>query len=380
MRTRTLPAGIERLALSLAFVLSGAGCTTAPAPAAPDGAPDVVEKLRATIAAEMARLGVPGVSAALVRGGAIAWSGAFGKADAASGAPVDEATLFPAASCSKPVAAFAALRLAERGGLDLDAPIEDVLKSWKPPPRPFFGSVTVRLILAHRAGLSIHGVPGYDRDDPNARSCREELAHTLEFLEEPGTRFRYSGGGFMILQVLLEDATGKAFNALMEEDVLRPLGMQASTFEPYREPYAARMARGHLRDGAPVPWRQTPGLAAAWLHTTPSDLARFMIAVYRTSRLGETHVVAPRTARTMVTPTGAAEGRYGAYTSLGFFLADTPAGRVVFHRGTNRGYQCGMWIFLASGDGLVVMTNSAKGEELCTAAYEAVCPEAAPRG
>ncbi|HAK96761.1 MAG TPA: hypothetical protein DCM87_17665 [Planctomycetes bacterium] len=75
-----------------------------------------------------------------------------------------------------------------------------------------------------------------------------------------------------------------------------------------------------------------------------------------------------------------AEGRCGAYTSRGFFLADTPAGRVVFHRGTNRGYQCGMWIFLASGDGLVVMTNSAKGEELCTAAYEAVCPEAAPRG
>jgi CubicO group peptidase (beta-lactamase class C family) len=342
-----------------------------PAPAA-----DPIETLKASVVREMAARAVPGAAAALIRGGAIAWSGCFGVAHAGSGTPVDATTLFPAASCSKAVAALAALRLAERGVLDLDAPIEELLTTWKPPERPFFGPVSVRLILAHRAGLSIHGVPGYDTGDPSARSCREELTHSLEFLDEPGTRFRYSGGGFMVLQVLLEDVTGRSFNALMEEDILRPLGMAASTFEPFRPPYEARMACGHHEDGAPVAWRQTPGLAAAWLHTTAPDLARFMIAVYRANRLGETNVIRPRTARMMLTPTGTAEGRYGALTSLGFFLADTPAGRVFFHRGSNRGYRCGMWMQLRTGDGLVVMTNGANGEALCTAAYEAVFPEA----
>jgi len=336
----------------------------------------LVERLKAAIASEMEARKVPGVSAALIRAGEIAWSGCFGKADAATGKPVDEMTLFPAASCSKPVAALAALRLAERGKLDLDAPIEEVLKTWTPPPRASFGPVTLRLILAHRAGLSIHGVPGYDKDDPKARDCREELTHALEFLDEPGTRFRYSGGGYMILQVALEDVTGKTFNSLMEEEILRPLGMEASTFEPYRAPYEDRMARGHYADGRGVEWRQTPGLAAAWLHTTPSDLARFLIAIYRSSRLGETKVIRPRTAQTMITPTGVAEGRYGAYTTLGFFISDTPLGRVVFHRGSNRGYRCGMWIFLASGDGLVAMTNSENGEDLCTSLYEATFPAA----
>ncbi|MBN1418786.1 MAG: serine hydrolase [Planctomycetes bacterium] len=336
----------------------------------------LVERLKTAIASEMEARKVPGVSAALIRAGEIAWSGGFGKADAATGAPVDERTLFPAASCSKPVAALAAMLLAERGTLDLDAPIEEVLKTWTPPCRPFFGPVTLRLILAHRAGLSIHGVPGYDKDDPEARTCREELTHSLEFLDEPGTGFRYSGGGFMILQVALEDVTGKTFNTLMEEEILRPLGMEASTFEPFRPPYEDHMACGHYADGRGVAWRVTPGLAAAWLHTTPSDLARFLIAVYRASRLGETNVIRPRTARTMITPTGAAEGRYGAYTSLAFFISDTPLGRVVFHRGSNRGYRCGMWIFLATGDGLVVMTNSENGTDLCSAVHDAVFPAA----
>ncbi len=214
--------------------------------AVPDSS-DLAQRLKATVAAEMEKLQVPGVSAALMRGGAIAWRGCFGTADPATGVPVDEETLFPACSCSKPVAAFAALRLAERGELDLDAPIEELLKSWKPPTRPFFGPVTVRLLLAHRAGLSIHGAPGYAKDDPQARTCREELAHTLRFLEEPGTRFRYSGGGFMVLQVILEDVSGKSFNALMETDV------RVRCYRIGRTSHRSAKMKSHRDDG----WTQT---------------------------------------------------------------------------------------------------------------------------
>ena len=113
--------------------------------------------------------------------------------------------------------------------------------------------------------------------------------------------------------------------------------MKSSTFEPYRQPFRARMAMGHHEDGRPVGWRVTGGLAAAWLHTTPSDLARFLIAVYRAGSLGAGTVVSPHTARLMLTSTGEATGRDGAHTSLGFFLADTALGRAVFHGGANRG-------------------------------------------
>jgi CubicO group peptidase (beta-lactamase class C family) len=276
------------------------------------------------------------------------------------------------------VAALGALKLAEQGKLDLDAPIEELATSWKPPRREFFAPVTTRLILAHRAGLSMHGVPSYARDDPAARGAREELSFRLKFLDEPGTRFRYSGGGFMILEVILEDLTATSFNTFMRQEILVPLKMQSSTFEPYHAPFAPHMAMGYYANGKPVGWRCTGGLAAAWLHTTPSDLARFCAAVYRAHRRGETNVITPRTARLMLTPTGEATEREGAFTSLGFFIADTPVGRVVFHEGSNRGYRCGMWIFLRTGNGLVVMTNSNNGRALCDDAYAAVFPGAAP--
>jgi len=339
----------------------------------------VAAALRKFIPDQMARLGVPGVSVALIKGGKCVWAEGFGLADKEKGKPVDTETLFPACSCSKPVTALAALRLSERGRLDLDSPIEDLLVSWKPPKRPFYAPVTVRLILAHRAGISMHGVPSYAKGDPKARNARQELASNVSFLQEPGIGFRYSGGGFIILQVILEDVTGKSFEEVMKEEIFEPLGMRSSTFLPYRPPFEERMAMGYYADMKPVGWRRTGGLAAAWLHTTPSDLSRFLIAVYNADRLNRTTVVTPRTAHMMLTPTGEATGRYGQYTSLGFFLIDTPAGRVVYHGGSNRGYKCGMWIFLKSGDGLVVMTNSNNGRKLCNSLYERLYPEAVLR-
>jgi len=169
----------------------------------------------------------------------------------------------------------------------------------------------------------------------------------------------------------------------MVKEVLHPLEMKDSTFEPYRPPFQPRMAMGYYENGTPVGWRVTGGLAAAWLHTTPSDLARFLAAIrraYRRSRESTDSatparsVISPRTARLMLTPTGEAAERDNAYTSLGIFIRDTPRGRLVFHEGSNRGYRCGMWIFLDGGDGLVVMTNSNSGRPLCRAAFEAVFP------
>ena len=226
----------------------------------------------------------------------------------------------------------------------------------------------------------MHGVPSYERANPICRTACEELTKSLRFLDEPGSRFRYSGGGFILLEVILEDITGSRFNDNMTREVLDPLGMWSSTFEPYHEPFESRMAMGFHENGDAVGWRRTNGLAAAWLHTTPSDMARFLITLWRASRSEKEPPDTPvdaltRAARALVTPTGEAPGRYGAQTALGIFLTDTPAGRVVFHGGSNRGYRCGMWLFLATGHGLVVMTNSANGRELCNAVFSRLFPD-----
>src|SRR5262249_28862087 len=148
--------------------------------------------------------------------------------------------------------------------------------------------VTLRGLLSHTAGLTVHGFPGYATDEPvatvvqvldgakpaNTRSIRVDIL--------PGSKWRYSGGGYTIMQQMVVDVTGKPFPLFMKEAVLEPLGMRASTFEQPLPAEKARLtASGHLRDRSPVKgrWHIYPEMAAAGLWTTPSDLARFAIGV-----------------------------------------------------------------------------------------------------
>src|SRR5262249_17650515 len=148
--------------------------------------------------------------------------------------------------------------------------------------------VTLRGLLSHTAGLTVHGFPGYATDEPvatvvqvldgakpaNTRSIRVDIL--------PGSKWRYSGGGYTVMQQMVVDVTGKSFPQFMKEAVLEPLGMRESTFEQPLPAEKARLtASGHLRDRSPVKgrWHIYPEMAAAGLWTTPSDLARFAIGV-----------------------------------------------------------------------------------------------------
>jgi CubicO group peptidase (beta-lactamase class C family) len=225
---------------------------------------------------------------------------------------VDTATLFQAASISKPVAAVGMFRLAERGEVQLDADVNTMLRSWKVPPSPFTTTekVTLRRIVSHMAGLTLHGFAGYPVGAPLPSLVQivdgQPPANSAPVRVDavPGARESYSGGGVTVMQLLLEDVSGTPFAALMDTLVLQPADMEHSTFaQPLPDWLAGRAASGYRGDGTPVPgrWRVHPEQAAAGLWTTPTDLARFLLAVGRSYRGESGGLVTRTTARQMLT-------------------------------------------------------------------------------
>ncbi len=312
---------------------------------------------------------LPGLSLAIIRGGRIEWAGGFGAAEQGSGRRVGADTLFQAASISKPLAALAAITLLERGTLELDEDVNTRLRSWKVPESPVSRGhkVTLRRLLNHTAGMTVHGFPGYspDRPLPTLRQVLDGLppANTspIRVGAVPGRGFRYSGGGYCIVQQLLIDVGGMPFPQLMRERVLGPLGMKRSTCE---QPLPARLRRdaaaGPQLDGRRVRgrWHVYPEMAAAGLWTTPSDLARFLIGVRRAWAGLPGAIISRRRARQMV--------QTGAKTpwGLGLELGGEGPGAFIAHGGANEGFGCYMLLYLERGDGAVVMVNSDDGRPL----------------
>ena len=316
-----------------------------------------------SIADRMAALNVPAVSVAVIDGGRIEWAEAWGEADVAAVRPATPSTLFQAASISKPVTATAALQLVEEGELDLDAPVNTYLRSWKVPESPFTAVefVTLRRLLTHTAGLTVHGFPGYARsaEIPDAVAVLEGGGNTAPVVVDttPGTLWRYSGGGYTVVQVLLSDVTGQPFADLMRARVLEPAGMTSSTYEqPLPETRWTEAATGYRPDGQPVEegWHVYPEQAAAGLWTTPSDLARWGLAILAAYDGTEGGVIEPGTARAMLT---SGMGRYGLGPGIG------EDGKWFGHGGSNEGFRCQLVVFL-DGRGAAVMTNGDRGGEL----------------
>lgn len=322
---------------------------------------------------------VPGVSVAVIHGGRIEWARAWGETEAGSGVPVDTATLFQAASISKPVAAIAALRLVERGQLSLDEDVNARLTSWRVPESPFTAAekVTLRRLLSHSAGTTVHGFPGYAAGAPvptavqvldgrapaNTRPVRVDTV--------PGTRWRYSGGGYTIAQLLMTDVTGQPFAELMRREVLEPAGMRHSTYaQPLPADRAGRAATAHSGEGRPIPGRHHtyPEQAAAGLWTTPSDLARLAIEVQRAYDGERGRVVTPETARLMLTTQA---GEYG----LGFGLSGRGDSLAFQHGGSNEGYRAFFSAMARGGRGVVIMTNGENGQLVAAEILRAIQAE-----
>lgn len=332
-----------------------------------------------SLADRMLSLKVPGISLAVFDSGHIVWARGFGYADPSSGTVVDTATLFQAASISKPVASVAMFRMVEKGQLSLDEDVNVRLKSWAVPDSPFtrMEKVTPRRIVTHMAGLTVHGFAGYSRDQdlPTLQQILKGQppanSPPVSVDTIPGARESYSGGGFVLLQLLMEEVSGQRFDSLVADLVLRPAGMQQSTFkQPLPDGLMRRAATGYDQSGRPVPGRYHvyPELAPAGLWSTPSDLARFMLAIGRAYRGGAGEIIDSTSARTMLTPVPGGSGQ-------GFGLSGEGESFRYRHTGGNAGFTCYAVAFAGVGRGMVVMTNSDAGSQLIRELTRAVARE-----
>lgn len=308
---------------------------------------------------------VPGVSIAFSNRGDIVWARGYGHTSADSSRKVDEHTLFQAASISKPVAALAALSMVEEGKIGLDEDVNQYLKDWQVEENLYTVNekVTLRRILSHSAGLTVHGFGGYSYQDDVPSTIQvlkgEDPANSGRIYPDtiPGAMYKYSGGGYTVMQKMLSDITAKDFPVIIDEYVLSKIGMGSST---YRQPLPAEFfenaAAGHLQDGSMIEgrWHTYPEMAAAGLWTTPSDLLKYALEVQR-SYAGESNkVLSQEMVKEMLSPQmnnhGLGPGTRGSGETATFG-----------HGGSNAGFRCQLLAFTELGQGVAIMTNGDMG-------------------
>jgi len=331
-----------------------------------------------TLAERMKQLNVPGVSIAVIHNGKIEWARGFGVRNN-EGAPVGPETMFQAGSISKPLAAMAALRLVQEGKLALDADINTYLTSWKIPSDPIAQgkSITLRELLTHTAGTTVHGFPGYASTDPVPTLVQvlngEKPANTPAIRSEqpPMKQWKYSGGGYTIMQQALIDVTHERFPKLLHDTVLAPIGMTRSTYEqPLPQALRDNAATPYRADGKPVEGgaHTYPEMAAAGLWTTPTDLAKYVIEVEQSLDGKANHVLNVDMTRQMLTP---GMGKWG----LGVGIDGADANPYFSHGGANEGFRNNFVANEKSGEGAVVMTNGDNGGGLADEVLRSVAVE-----
>ncbi len=289
---------------------------------------------------------IPGLSIAVVKDGQIMYSRAFGVRSADTREPVDAHTVFSAASLSKPLFAFGVMQLVEAGKFDLDRPLYQYLPYDDIAGDDRYKKITARMVLSHSSGF-----PNWRRGD-------------LEILFPPGERFSYSGEGFVYLQRVIEQVTGKGMEAWMQERVIKPLGMEDSGYE-WRQQFDADHAFPHDPFGRSQLVRKMDQANSAYsLQTTADDYARFMLAIIHAEGLKEKTVELMLSSQVRVPKKafGPSPGLHPHLSwGLGWGLEDLFGSRYFWHWGDNGPFKA---FVLASRDrreGVVYFANSSNG-------------------
>jgi len=338
-----------------------------------------------TVALEqrMHELHINALSIAVFQDYKVVWARAYGLAD--TGVPATPDTLFQAGSISKSVNALGTLEAVADGVLSLDTPINDSLTSWKLPDNELtkVTPVTLRELLSHTAGTTVHGFPGYAAGLPiptmeqildgkppaNSPAIRVDLA--------PNTQFRYSGGGVTIAQLALTERSKAPYPEILARRVLQPLGMTHSTYEqPLPAALVPHAAAGYGQDGTQVAGKRHvyPEMAAAGLWTTPTDLARFFseIALARANR---SKLVTNKIALEMTTAVKKLDPNAADTVGLGVFMYARSGVPCFGHNGADEGFQADALATLDGGNGVVIMANSDNGSRIFPEIERAVFAE-----
>jgi CubicO group peptidase (beta-lactamase class C family) len=317
---------------------------------------------------------VPGVSIAVLEKGKIRWAKGYGYANTESGKMVDGNTLFQAGSISKPVAALAALKLFEDGRLELDKDVNLYLKNWQVPENRFTETekVTLEKLLTHTAGMTVHGFPGYQQTDtfPDITDVLNGKGNTEKIVVDtiPGSIWRYSGGGYTVMEKVVEDVSGLPLEEYMSRNILLPIGMKNSTYQqPVTEEFQSNISaaydiNGEIIDGL---WNNYPEQAAAGLWTTPSDLALYVIEIQDILQGKKDGVLTKETVEMMLT---IHKNGWG----LGPSLQNEGDSLIFGHGGKNAGFTNDMIAYAYQGNALIVMTNGDNGGKLISEIKNAV--------
>jgi CubicO group peptidase (beta-lactamase class C family) len=307
-----------------------------------------------------------GLSLAIIDGGGLVRAQGYGTTSKDGNSPVTTATLFQAGSVSKPVAAMGALWLVQQGILSLDGDVNAKLISWKIPENQFTAGtkVTLRQLLSHTSGMNVHGFsPGYGLDEPTPTLLQvldgEAPARSRPIRVEavPGTAWRYSGGGYTVMQQLIIDVTKEPFPQFMRVTVLDKLNMRHSTYEQSLPAGLVKTAAsGYSPDGTEIEgrWRVFPTLTASGLWTTPTDLAHFAIEMQDSLAGQSNRVLSQPMTRQMLTVQMTNDG-------LGLFLAGQGPTVRFWHSGRHDGFDAMLVAYAQTGQGAVIMINTNDG-------------------
>ncbi|MCE7993926.1 MAG: beta-lactamase family protein [Roseivirga sp.] len=314
---------------------------------------------------------VHGASVAVIHQGKLDWSKAYGITDAANPEKVTTETLFQCASIGKVITALAALKLVEKGKISLDESVNNKLKRWQIPENEYTKSqpVTLRHLLSHSAGFTDeYGFLGYIpdeappsllqilKDEPPSNAKKPLVVSRL-----PGTMEQYSGGGYLIVQLLIEDLSELSFTEFVQQQLFNPLGLSHTTYDFQPDRYqVSPVARGHRSNGKVYKKKKYhlyPEHAAAGPWTTAEDLAKLVIAIQKALNQSDNSLLAEDLILEFISPQMNLRG-------LGANLRGIEKTQAYWHSGQNLGYTGLLYGLTSSGDGAVILLNSEGGEML----------------
>ena len=305
---------------------------------------------------------IPGMALAIIDDGKVIHTKGYGVANLQENKAVTTSTGFNIGSISKLFTAFGIMKLVEEQRIDLDTPVDNYLTRWKLPKTTFDSQkVTIRHLMNHTAGISVHGYPGFtDKSqlptlesslDGNNGPARED--EKVEIIIEPQTTFTYSGGGYTLLQLVIEEVSNLSFEKFMDNTIFKPLHMKNTSFT-IDQKILQNAAVPYNEKKEAVPFEYFTAKAAAGLQTTLDDFILFV-----DDMLHHHSIVSKESLDLMLTTTEVSGGKYG----LGFMML--PLGPFVFkgHAGSNTGWQSAFFLDFKTNSGLIMMTNGDEGDK-----------------
>ncbi len=334
-------------ALFISFVIASLRALPQLAPTAKQA----IEKLQKDIPVLMQKADIPGLSVAVIRDGKVVWTGSYGVMNAETGKPVTSQTVFEAASLSKCVFAYGVLKLVDEGKLNLDTPLNKYLGNNYGVTDPRINKITARHVLTHSAGF------------PNWREFDHSKTLLIHF--NPGEKWSYSGEGIVYLSRVVEKITGMSLEDFMQQTVLKPLGMNASSYiwlarfdstKSYRHNDLGKLTGRTGKGDSGLEAVKDDGNAAASLSTNAADYAKFIIAVLNGTGLKK------KTQEQMITPQIRVTKKYPELAwGLGVGLEAMPDGTWFWHWGDNGDGKAFYMASVNSKDAVVYFANGSNG-------------------